>query len=115
MLKPKQKKCAEIMVCEPSLSIEKVAEQIGVDPSTIYRWKRDSEFTDYISELCRERFKELEKEAVNQLGKAVKAGEWKAVQYVLDGHHYAPKTELDITSNDIVISIVGDNHDTAGN
>lgn len=114
MLKPKQKRCADIMVCEPSLSIEKVAEQINVDPSTIYRWKRDSEFTDYISELCRERFKALEAAAVNELRKAVNKGDWKAVQYVLDGHHYAPKTELDITSNDIVISIV-DNHDSAGN
>ncbi len=108
VLKTKQKQLAEIMVAEPQLSNEKYAERIGVDPSTIYRWKKNDEFNDYVHTLCQERFKDMEKLAMTKLREHIEKGNWKATQYVLDYMGYKPEETIDIKNGDINISIVGD-------
>lgn len=110
-LTTKQRKLAELMVSEPNLSNEKYAKQIGIDPSTIYRWKKSDEFNEYVSALCHDRFKDLERLAIRKLREQVENGSWKAIQYVLDSLGYAPKQEIDIKSTDINISITGDADD----
>ena len=67
MLKPKQKQAAEIAVSEPDLSGFKIAERVGVDVNTYYRWKKNPEFTEYIHSLCEDRFKDMEKLAMQKL------------------------------------------------
>ena len=108
MLKLKQKQMAELMVAEPDLSNEKYAERMGIDPSTIYRWKKNKEFTDYLHSLCNERFKDMERLAIQKLKEHIKNGNWKATQYVLDSLGYKPETTVDIKSNDINIHVTGD-------
>ncbi len=108
MLKVKQKKLAELMVAEPELTNEKYAERIGINPATIYSWKKNKEFTDYVHTLCQERFKDIEKLAIQKLKEQVAKGNWKAIQYVLDSLGYKPEEKVDIRSSDINISIVGD-------
>lgn len=111
MLKPKQKKLAEIMVAEPELNNEQYAEKIGIDPSTLYAWKKKDEFNEYVHNLCKERFKDMEKLAMNRLKQHVENGNWKATQYVLDGLGYKPEEKIDITSGDININVTGEDND----
>lgn len=111
VLKPKQKKAAEIAVSEPNLSGAKIAESVGVDVNTYYRWKKNPEFTEYIHTLCEERFKDMEKLAMQKLREHIEKGNWKATQYVLDGLGYKPEEQLNITNGDISISITGDEDD----
>ena len=111
MLKPKQKKLAELMVAEPELTNEKYADKIGVDPTTIYRWKKSDEFTDYLHSLCKERFKDMEKLAMQKLKEHIEKGNWKATEYVLNGLGYKPEEKIDIKNSDINISISGDSDD----
>lgn len=108
MLKPKQKQAAEIAVSEPDLSGFKIAERVGVDVNTYYRWKKNPEFTEYIHSLCEDRFKDMEKLAMQKLKEHIEKGNWKATQYVLDGLGYKPEEKIDISNGDINISITGD-------
>ena len=111
MLKTKQKKLAELMVAEPELTNERYAERIGIDPTTIYRWKKSEEFNEYLHSLCKERFKDMEKLAMQKLKEHIEKGNWKATQYVLDGLGYKPDEVVDIKNSDINISILGDTDD----
>lgn len=108
MLKLKQKQLAEIMVAEPELNNEQYAERVGINPATIYKWKKNDEFNEYLHTLCQERFKDMEKLAMQKLREHVERGNWKATQYVLDGLGYKPEEKVDIKNSAINISVVGD-------
>lgn len=96
MLKPKQKKLAELMVLEPSLTNEEYAKRIGIDPKTLYVWKKNSEFQDYIHELCQQHFKSMERLAIRKLREQVENGKWQAIEYLLNGNGYKAKEEQQI-------------------
>ena len=51
-----QKKCAELLVMKDvnGMNINKVAEEIGVNRSTIFRWKQNKEFNDYMNNMADE-------------------------------------------------------------
>jgi DNA-binding XRE family transcriptional regulator len=105
MLKPKQRQIAEYMVLNPDLSNEQYAEHIGINPKTLYAWKKNEEFCDYIHQLCREKFKNMEKLALNKLQKEVEKGNMKAVLYVLDGVGYKATEQVEVTEKTINIHI----------
>lgn len=88
MLKPKEKQLAELMASEPSLRNVDYAARCKISEKTVYVYKRKPEFQEYLSALCKERFKDMEKLAVQKLSEQVERGNWKAVQYVLDNTGY---------------------------
>lgn len=108
MLKPKQKKAAEISVSEPGLSGAKIAERVGVNINTYYVWKKNPEYQEYVHALCEDRFKDMEKLAMQKLKEHVEKGNWKATQYVLDGLGYKPEEKIDINNGEININVTGD-------
>lgn len=88
MLKPKEKQLAELMASEPSLRNVDYAARCKISEKTVYVYKRKPEFQEYLSALCKERFKDMEKLAVQKLSEQIERGNWKAVQYVLDNTGY---------------------------
>lgn len=46
-----QKKCAELLVMKDvnKMNINQIAEELGVNRSTIFRWKQTKEFNDYMN------------------------------------------------------------------
>ena len=105
-LKVKQKALAELMVLKPELTNVEYAKEIGIDPKTLYNWKKLPEFQAYISELCQDKFKDLEKLAIEKLRDNIGKGNQKAIEYALDylGYKASTKVEAELT-NDINISI----------
>ena len=105
-LKVKQKMLAELMVLKPELTNLQYAEEADIDPKTVYRWKKLPEFQAYISELCQDKFKDLEKLAIDKLRDNIGKGNQKAIEYALDylGYKASTKVEAELT-NDINISI----------
>ena len=105
-LKPKQKLLAELMVAKPELTNEQYAEEIGIDPKTLYNWKKNSEFQEYINELCKNKFADLQTLAIAKLRENVEAKNQKAIEYALDylGYKATTKVEADISS-DITINV----------
>lgn len=109
LLKSKQKALAELMILKPELTNEEYAKEIGINPKTLYKWKKTVEFNEYLDELCKEKFNDMERLALEKLKAQLKKGNWKAIEYVLNGLGYKPEDKLDIkNSGDINITITGD-------
>lgn len=105
-LKIKQKALAELMILKPELTNVEYAKEVGIDPNTLYKWKKTDEFQAYMSELCKDKFKDLEKLAIEKLRDNIGKGNQKAIEYTLDylGYKATQKVEAELT-NDINISI----------
>lgn len=105
-LNPKQKALAELMVFKPELTNVEYAKEVRIDPKTLYKWKKTEEFQAYIGELCKDKFKELEKLAIEKLRDNISKGNQKAIEYTLDylGYKASTKVEAEL-SNDITINI----------
>ena len=105
MLKPRQMKLAELMAVEPELTNEEYADRVGCNPSTVYTWKKNEEFQQYLHTLCEKRFRSFEGLAVQKLMENANKGNQKAIEYLLNYIGYKPKDEIDISSGDINITI----------
>jgi transposase-like protein len=84
VLKPKMMRAAEILVAEPEKPLGDIAKELGVNDSTLWRWRRMDEFKEYEHELCMERFKDLEKLAIYKLKENARNNNQKAIEYILD-------------------------------
>jgi transposase-like protein len=105
-LKPKQKLAAEMMVANPEMNYEDIAKKLGVNPATLWRWRKLPEFQDFSHELCMERFKDMERLAIQKLQENIMKNNQKAIEYMLDfvGYKTVDKAEIDL-STDINITI----------
>lgn len=105
MLKPKQKEVARIMVLEPELTNEEYAAQVGINPKTLYAWKKNPEFVEYLDGLCKEKFKSYEALALKKLHKRLEKGDMRAITYVLDGTGYKAKEQVDLKTEELVLKV----------
>lgn len=105
MLKPRQIRLAELMVAEPQLTNEELADKVGCNVSTVYTWKKNKEFIGYYHTLCEKRFRSYEALAIRKLMENANKGNQKAIEYLLNYIGYKPKDEIDISSGDINITI----------
>jgi hypothetical protein len=96
MLTSKQKALAELMVAEPNLRYDQYAERVGISTKTCYVYRQNPELQDYVSELCKKRFRHLETLAIKKLEEQVDRGNFKAVQYVLDNRGYKVPEESNV-------------------
>ena len=105
-LKAKQKALAELMILQPDMTNVEYAKEIGIDPKTLYKWKKTDEFQDYMHECCQLKFKELEKLAIEKLRENIKKNNQKAIEYALDYVGYKADTKITADLNsDITITI----------
>lgn len=110
-LNRKQRLAAEIAAAEPELSGMKVAERVGVDVNTFYRWKKNPEWVEYLHTCCQEHFRDIEKIAIHKLKENAAKGNQKAIEYVLNYLGYQPEQRIDVRNSDININITGDEND----
>lgn len=105
-LKPKQRALAELMVSNPGFTNLQYAEEAGIDVKTVYKWKKEQEFQDYVHELCIERFRSLEDLAIAKLQENIEKNHQKAIEYALDylGYKATQKVEAEVNT-DINITI----------
>lgn len=88
-LSASQKKCAELLVMKDinKMNITQIAEEIGVNRSTIFRWKQTKEFNDYLNNLADEFQRSFLADAFSELRTIMKHGKphekLKAVELIL--------------------------------
>lgn len=105
MLTAKKKALAELMVNEPKLSNVEYAKRIGIDPKTLYKWKKTVEFEEYLTELCRDKFKGLEAIAIDSLKKNALKGNQKAIEYILNYCGYQATQKVEVSETVISVDI----------
>lgn len=64
-----QKKCAELIVMKDvnKMTMQQVADEIGVNRSTVFQWKSTPEFNDYMNSLADEFQRSFLSEAFGEL------------------------------------------------
>lgn len=97
----------EVWLANPLDTFEQIAEKAGVSERTMYRYRSDPAFMAEYSRRQKERFASLEGKAVAQLERKLNEGEWKAIQYTLDGLGYKATEKVDVDTNaNFVINIL---------
>lgn len=88
-LSASQKKCAELIVMKDinKMNMNQIAEEVGVNRSTIFRWKQTKEFNDYLNSLADEFQRSFLADAFGELRTIMKHGrtheKLKAVELIL--------------------------------
>lgn len=88
-LSASQKKCAELIVMKDvnKMNMNDIAEEIGVNRSTIFRWKQNKEFNDYMNSLADEFQRSFLADAFGELRKIMAYGKphekLKAIELIL--------------------------------
>ncbi len=108
-LNEKQLQALGLLTCGKGLSYTHIAEMVGVDRRTLYRWLNESQYVSFQEELEKlnnERWKALADAARAAAMRLVEADNPKIVEFVLKNEGYNPtnKVEADIHT-DIEINI----------
>lgn len=102
-LTAKQIKLCELLVNAPKMSNPDLAKECEIGERTIYRWKHNDEVIAYVHMLCQKKFAGLEKIAMQKLAEQLEKENWKAIEYVLNGHDYKPSDKIDANVNASVV------------
>lgn len=105
-LKPKQQTLIEAMLANPMMSDVKLAAELGINNKTVGVWKKMPEFQEELDRRLKEKWKESERMAQEQMLKLAMGGNFHASKYILDSLGYAPTTKIEAdVSKEIVINI----------
>ena len=105
-LTPRARELAEYRVNNPTLSDLQVSRDIGIDPKTIYKWKKRPEYQEYEHELCLQRFKEAQRIAVKKACELAEKGNTKMIEYLLTNNGFKLPDEQNVNlTGDMEINI----------
>lgn len=108
-LTKKAKILCEYKSLHPLLTQQQLADDLGFDVKTVVKWVNNEEFLDYEHELCMKIFKGAQGIALKTMMDAVKKGNVKAAQYLLDNTGYKLPDEQNINlTGDMEINITDD-------
>lgn len=108
-LNAKQKRAIELLTSGEGLTLKQVAEEVNVNPKTLWDWRNLPEYTLFQEELAKindERWRAAVDAARQSAIKLCKDGNQKMIEFVLKNEGYNPtqKVEAEI-STDINITI----------
>ncbi|UKL30063.1 TetR family transcriptional regulator [Bacillus phage PK2] len=77
-----QRRCAEILATNDlhNMTVKEIADEIGVDPRTIYRWKKDPEFVAYQNSIAEQAMEDFLTETYNKLKQLLREGKSEKTQ-----------------------------------
>lgn len=116
-LTAKQQKALELLTCGEGRSYTSIAEEVGINRKTLWRWMSEPQFASFQEELQRindERWKATVDAARAAAMRLVANDNQKMVEFILKNEGYNPtqKVEADVKT-DIVINIMGDEEEAA--
>jgi hypothetical protein len=95
-LNNKQIKAIELLVYQPYMTQNMIAQEVGVHRDTIRRWREETpEFKEALDKATKERWKAAEQMAVNTMINLMSEGNYQATKYVLDSMNYAPSQKIE--------------------
>lgn len=113
---PKQKKALELLTCGKGLTFKQIAEEVGVDAKTLYRWRMEPEFAHFQEELKRlddARWMAAIDAARDAAVELCKEKNQKMVEFVLKNAGYNPTQKVEADINQEIIIEIGFEEDEA--
>lgn len=111
-LNPKQRKALELLTCGLGMTFKEIAEQVGVNPKTLWDWRNLPEYTHFQAELKRLndiRWQAAEDAAREGAISLCREGNQKMIEFVLKNVGYNPTNRIEAeVHNDIIINIDDD-------
>lgn len=105
----KQKLAIELLTSGKGMSLKEVAEEIDVNPKTLWRWRNEPEFAHFQDEIKRindARWEATVDAAREAAVKLCQEGKADFVKFVLQNAGYNPTQKIDAeVHNDIIITI----------
>ena len=101
-LSTKQKKALELLTCGLGLTYKEIAEQVGVDTKTLYRWRNEPDFALFQQELKRLndiRWQAAEDAAREGCISLCREGNQKMIEFVLKNLGYNPTQKVEAELN----------------
>lgn len=112
-LTDKQRMALELLTCGKGLTYKAIAEQVGINPKTLWDWRNEPEFTHFQEELQRindERWLATVDAARAAAVRLVEKDNQKMVEFILKNEGYNPTTKVEAEiSTDINITIDEEN------
>lgn len=78
----------EVWLNNPFATFKQIADEAGVSVPAFQRYRKDEAFMEEYHKRQKARFSALEGKAIAQLENKLDDGEWRAIQYTLDGLGY---------------------------
>ena len=98
-LSAKQLKAIEILMDNPDLPYEGVAEIVGTTRKTLYHWRNNDLFKEELDKRLKERWKDSERLAIDTMLNLCRAGNYKAAEYILDSLGYNSVQKVEVQGN----------------
>lgn len=107
----RMKRTLETWLANPLKSFKQIAIDAGISERTFYSYRQDADFMAKYHAEQQKRFSALEGKAVAQLENKLDEGEWKAIQYTLDGLGYKATDKVEMDNKTVISINVGDEED----
>lgn len=95
-LNNKQIKAIELLVYQPYMTQNMIAQEVGVHRDTIRRWREETpEFREALDKATKERWKAAEQMAINTMINLASEGNIQAAKYICDSLGYKPVDKVE--------------------
>lgn len=95
-LNNKQIKAIELLVYQPYMTQNMIAQEVGVHRDTIRRWREENpEFREALDKATKERWKAAEQMAINTMINLASEGNMQAAKYICDSLGYKPADKIE--------------------
>lgn len=97
---PKQLKAIEMLARPEEKDLSEIAEDLGINFSTLWRWRRDEDFQRAVTTLAYSCLKDELPKVYKSLGKRAVGGNVKAIELMLKfADNYVEKVKTEVTGN----------------
>lgn len=106
-LNNKQIKAIELLVYQPYMTQQMIAQECGVHRDTLHRWRTEvPEFKEALDKAIKDRWKAAESLAVNTMINLAAEGNIQAAKYICDSLGYKPTEKIEANvKSDVVLRI----------
>ncbi len=95
-LNNKQIKAIELLVYQPYMTLNMVAQECGVHRDTLHRWRNEvDEFKEALDKATKDRWKAAEQMAINTMINLASEGNIQAAKYICDSLGYKPADKIE--------------------
>ena len=112
---PREKKVVEFFIANPGASYQEAADFMGLSKNSIYKYMHLERVNALMERRLKEEWRIHQRKAVNKMLELVESARddvaYNAAAYILDSSGYKAPEKVEVTTNEITVSIVDDNED----